>query len=69
MQTTHPFKLKGRKRLAFHPDKGRIKADPLAAFLEPNMTCTNAADDINNKLHAGKEGKPTLTLAFGGYMN
>ena len=49
--------------------KEGIKADPLAAFLEPNMTCTNAADDINNKLHAGKEGKPTLTLAYGGYVN
>ena len=50
-------------------NKDKLEADPLVAFHEPNMTCTNAADDVNNKLHAGKEGKPTLTLAFGGYMN
>jgi hypothetical protein len=61
--------LKGRNDWLFIRIKEGIKADPLAAFLEPNMTCTNAADDINNKLHAGKEGKPTLTLAYGGYVN
>ena len=31
--------------------------------------CSNAASDVNNALHTGKEGMATFTVEYGPYMN
>jgi len=34
------------------------------------MACSNSAKDVNNKLFSSnKEGMPTITIAYGAYMN
>jgi len=34
------------------------------------MACSNSANDVNNKLFSSnKEGMPTITIAYGAYMN
>jgi len=42
----------------------------LTTYKKKNMSCTNAATDINNKFHQGSTPSlPTLLVHYGPYMN